>query len=80
MSIYVFLWFFQQLTNDFRKDYASFWTSILKSDVDGIKEYAGKLGIGELYGLFACMVAGRSWSSITQGIDKKKKGKSEVRT
>lgn len=46
--------------------------------MEGIKEHAGKLGIGELFGLFACMVAGRSWSSIEKGIDKKKKGKSEV--
>lgn len=77
-SIFVIFSPFQQLTNDFRKDYAQFWISILHSDVEGIKRYAGKLGIGELFGLFACMVAGRSWSSIEKGIDKNKKGKSEV--
>ena len=37
------------------------------------------MGVGQLYGLFACMVAGRSWSSITKGIDKSEKTKAEVR-
>ncbi len=49
----------QQLTHDFRLDYAHFWLSILNADKAGIKKYADRLGCGQLYGLFACMVAGR---------------------
>ena len=60
-------------------NYSQFWLSILNANQEGIKEYADKLGVGQLYGLFACMVAGRSWSSITKGIDKSEKTKAEVR-
>ena len=69
----------QQLTSDFRVDYANFWLSILNADTEGIKTYADKLGVGQLYGLFACMVAGRSWNSIQRGIDREKKSAEEVR-
>ena len=58
---------FQQLTNKFRLDYARFWTTILQSDVEGLKHYSEVLGIGPLHGLFACMVTGRSWDSISTG-------------
>ncbi|XP_040567744.1 aarF domain-containing protein kinase 1 [Lepeophtheirus salmonis] len=66
---------YTQLTNQFRLDYADFWTNILNADVEGIRHSADKLGVGELYGLFACMVTGRSWNSIQHGIDKSKKNK-----
>ena len=67
----------QQLTNDFRLNYAQFWLSILQADLDGIKRYADVLGVGQLYGLFACMVSGRSWGSIQKGIDKAEKNAAE---
>ena len=38
----------------------------------------GRLGVGSLYGLLACMVAGRSWQAITSGLDKQKLTESEV--
>ena len=68
----------QQLTNDFRYNYAQFWHSILKADLEGIKQSADCLGVGNLYGLFACMVTGRSWGSIQKGIDKAEKNSAEV--
>ncbi|QQP37915.1 Uncharacterized protein FKW44_018354, partial [Caligus rogercresseyi] len=68
---------YTQLTNQFRLDYSKFWMSILSSDVEGIRTSADRLGVGELYGLFACMVTGRSWDSIIFGIDKSKKSKAE---
>jgi len=68
---------YTQLNNEFRINYSQFWLSILNANQEGIKEYADKLGVGQLYGLFACMVAGRSWSSITKGIDKSEKTKAE---
>jgi len=68
---------YTQLNNEFRLNYSQFWLSILNANQDGIKEYADKLGVGQLYGLFACMVAGRSWTSITKGIDKAEKSAAE---
>jgi len=47
--------------------------AIISSDVDAIKERAEMLGVGELYGLFACMTSGRSWNAIQSGIDMNKK-------
>lgn len=35
------------------------------------------MGVGELYGLFACMVTRRSWKSVTGGIGKSKMNESE---
>lgn len=36
-----------------------------------MRKYSANLGIeGDLYGLFACMVSGRTWDSILKGIDK----------
>merc|ERR1712142_788455 len=68
---------YSQLTNEFRLDYSQFWLSILNADTEGIKTYADRLGVGQLYGLFACMVAGRSWDSITKGIDRTEKNAAE---
>ncbi len=67
------------MTHDFRLDYAHFWLSILNANMSGIKQYADKLGVGQLYGLFACMVAGRSWASIIKGLDKAERSKDEHR-
>lgn len=68
----------QQLTDDFRLHYSQFWNSILKADLDGMQKNADHLGVGQLYGLFACMVTGRSWTSIQKGIDKSEKNAAEV--
>jgi len=57
---------YTQLTNKFRLDYARFWTTVLRSDIEGLKHYSEVLGVGPLYGLFACMVTGRSWEAITE--------------
>ena len=43
--------------------------SILNHDVDGIKKYTQELKGGELYPLLACIIAARSWDSISKGID-----------
>ncbi|KAK7086635.1 putative aarF domain-containing protein kinase 1 [Halocaridina rubra] len=61
------------LTNEFRNTYSKFWLSILKADLKEIQKYGEQLGVGELYGLFACMVTARSWDSISKGIDKKER-------
>jgi len=60
---------YTQLNNQFRYDYADFWSAIINRDVASIKTAADKLGVGDLYGLFACMVTARSWTSIQKGVD-----------
>jgi hypothetical protein len=79
ISEFIITVYLQQLTNDFRLQYSQFWLSILKADIDGIKKAADLLGVGQLHGLFACMVTGRSWGSIQKGIDKAEKNSAEVR-
>ena len=74
----IILCIFQQLTDEFRLHYSQFWSSILKADLEGMKKNADHLGVGQLYGLFACMVTGRSWNSIQKGIDKSEKNAAEV--
>ena len=51
--------------------------AIISGDVVAIEEKARKLGVGELYGLFACMASGRSWDAIQAGIDVNQKTESE---
>ena len=51
--------------------------AIISGDIIAIEEKARKLGVGELYGLFACMTSGRSWDAIQAGIDVNHKTESE---
>ena len=39
--------------------------ALLKGDKDQIRKQADRLGVGKYYGLFACMVASRTWDDIT---------------
>lgn len=55
-----------------RLNYCRLWQSMIEKNIDGIKHYSECLGVGQYYGLFACMVAGRSWESIQTGITEKK--------
>lgn len=65
-------WCSQNLTNEVRWEYSKLWLSILDKDKQGMKEHCDKLGVGDLYALFACMVSGRTWDSIESGLDKTK--------
>ncbi|CAG9856848.1 unnamed protein product [Phyllotreta striolata] len=61
------------LKDELRVEYANLWLSILNRDINGIKLHSKNLGIdGRAFGLFACMVTGRTWNSIMRGIDKEK--------
>lgn len=68
----------QRVSENIRHSYSQFWLAILAMDVDGIAKYGRELGVGDLSGLFACMVTARSWDSITKGIDKKSASAAEV--
>ncbi|EEB15541.1 conserved hypothetical protein [Pediculus humanus corporis] len=61
---------YASLSEEFRWNYSKFWMSILKRDVEGMKVNSEKLGIGTLYPILVCMVTGRTWNSVTGGIDK----------
>jgi len=43
-----------------------------------MKKYCTKLGVAEMYGLLVCMVAGRTWDSVQDGIVTKKLTDAEV--
>ncbi|KRT78731.1 hypothetical protein AMK59_8318 [Oryctes borbonicus] len=61
------------LHKDVMVAYANLWLSILSRDRVSMKFHASKLGLeGSMYGIFACMVTGRTWDSIISGIDRKK--------
>ncbi|XP_050537119.1 aarF domain-containing kinase 1 [Daktulosphaira vitifoliae] len=65
------------LTDSFRRTYAKLWISILDKNHDQMKKYCTKLGVKEMYGLLVCMIAGRTWDSIQDGIVTKKITKEE---
>lgn len=52
--------------------------SILDKNHDRMKKYCTKLGVGEMYGLLVCMIAGRTWDSVQDGIVTKKLTLNEV--
>lgn len=53
------------LSKEFRIDYAHLWSNILLGDEAGIKKYSEKLGGGSAHRLFSCMLARKSWDSIS---------------
>jgi aarF domain-containing kinase len=62
---------------EFRENYAKFWMSIIHANVQEMQEHSEKLGVKELYSYFACMVAGRSMTSVLGGKVKKTKTSEE---
>ncbi|CAB3396561.1 unnamed protein product [Caenorhabditis bovis] len=58
------------ISDHIRKLYSDLWLAILKPDLQKIRTVACQMGVGELYGLFACIVTRRSWKSVTSGIEK----------
>ncbi len=57
----------QQLPFEFRENYAKFWMSIVHANVQEMQKHSEKLGVKELYSYFACMVSGRSMTSVLGG-------------
>lgn len=69
----------QNLTDNFRYEYAQLWISILNRDTQHMFDHCAALGVGDLFWLFASMVTGRSWDAIRTGINTTKFDASEVR-
>ncbi|XP_017384018.1 aarF domain-containing protein kinase 1 isoform X2 [Cebus imitator] len=59
---------YQVLTEEFRLNYCHLWQSLIWTDMKRVKEYSQRLGAGDLYPLFACMLTARSWDSVNRGI------------
>ncbi|XP_029585113.1 aarF domain-containing protein kinase 1 [Salmo trutta] len=59
---------YQILLPDFRLNYCRLWQSLIKGDLNGIERYSRRLGAGDLYPLFACVLTARSWTSVNAGI------------
>ncbi|KAG8514341.1 putative aarF domain-containing protein kinase 1, partial [Galemys pyrenaicus] len=59
---------YQVLTEEFRLDYCRLWQSLIWTDMKRVKKYSQRLGAGDLYPLFACMLTARSWDSVNRGI------------
>ena len=55
---------------EFRYNYASIWMSILEKDIKKLEILTQRFNLGEYFGLFACIITGRSWEAINQGIQK----------
>ena len=57
------------MTSDFRVNYCKMWQSLIRSDLEGIKQSSAALGVKEMYGLLACILTARSWDVVTTGLD-----------
>ncbi|EEC02339.1 conserved hypothetical protein, partial [Ixodes scapularis] len=66
------------LTDQFRLQYANLWLALIRTDLEALRYWSSRLGIsGDLHKILSCIVSGRSWNSITQGIDRKKATRAE---
>jgi len=69
---------YQTLTDDFRISYCKLWLALINGNVEEIKLESSLLGAADMYGLLACMVAGRSWDSIQGGVGTSSKSSQEI--
>lgn len=61
---------YHEITSNFRVNYCKMWQAIISADLDGIKKYSEKMGVGDQYGLFACMLSARTWDTVVNGLEK----------
>ncbi|KAM9708259.1 aarF domain-containing protein kinase 1 isoform 2-T3 [Menidia menidia] len=59
---------YQVLQPDFRMDYCRLWLALIGGDMAGVERYSRRLGAGELFPLFACVLTARSWTAVNAGI------------
>lgn len=68
----------QVLHTDFRLDYCRLWKALITGDMSAVERYSRRLGAGDLYPLFACVLTARSWTSVNAGISSVPVTQSEV--
>ncbi|XP_034015519.1 aarF domain-containing protein kinase 1 [Thalassophryne amazonica] len=59
---------YQVLHSEFRLNYCHLWQALIKGDMSAVERYSRRLGAGDLYPLFACVLSARSWKAINAGI------------
>lgn len=59
---------YTKLSREFRSNYSNLWLGLIQGNMESIKKYANQIGVGELYGILACVVSGRPWSAVKRGI------------
>ncbi|XP_029316991.1 aarF domain-containing protein kinase 1 isoform X2 [Cottoperca gobio] len=59
---------YQVLQPDFRLNYCQLWQALIKGDMSGVELYSLRLGAGDLFPLFACVLTARSWNAVNAGI------------
>ena len=59
-------------------NYCKLWQAIISADLEGIKRYSEKMDVGEYYGIFACMLAARTWNTVVSGMKKTPFSQNEV--
>ncbi|KAL3048737.1 aarF domain-containing protein kinase 1 [Trematomus bernacchii] len=59
---------YQVLEPDFRLDYCRLWQALIRGDMSGVELYSRRLGAGDLFALFACVLTARSWTAVNAGI------------
>ncbi|XP_055016353.1 aarF domain-containing protein kinase 1 isoform X2 [Boleophthalmus pectinirostris] len=56
------------LQKDFRVEYCKLWQALINRDLKEMEQSSRRLGAGDLYPLFACVLTGRSWTAVNSGI------------
>ncbi|KAI8139954.1 ABC1 family-domain-containing protein [Fennellomyces sp. T-0311] len=56
---------YRHLPEQIRIDYAHLWTSLIRGDVEGIKKYSKRVGGTDTYQLFASILTGRAWETVS---------------
>jgi aarF domain-containing kinase len=54
------------------------WMALLEKDMEKLKKLSTYFNVEDFYGLFACIVTGRSWDAINKGINNTDFTQSEV--
>jgi aarF domain-containing kinase len=55
---------YKQLTREFRASYAQLWLAIVDGNEHQIKQCCERLGGGDLYQLFSCILTQRHWDNV----------------
>ncbi|KNE71196.1 atypical/ABC1/ABC1-B protein kinase, variant [Allomyces macrogynus ATCC 38327] len=69
---------YRTLDKQFRHDYAWLWESLIRGDEDRIRYWSKQVAEVDMYELFACMITGRNWDTITSGGVKSDRRMSEL--
>ncbi|XP_072314006.1 aarF domain-containing protein kinase 1 isoform X1 [Eucyclogobius newberryi] len=59
---------YQVLQPDFRVEYCKLWQALINQDLKEMEQSSRRLGAGDLYPLFVCVLTARSWTAVNSGI------------